>query len=489
MTTGDLYSLLGVQPGATPEEIRSAYHQAARRFHPDANANARAAEEFKRIADAYAVLSDPRRRSDYDAAVAQRGSKPLLAIRASYSREALPVLSEPQVVYTLLEISPAIRGELSDPPLNLCLVIDRSTSMQGTRLEHVRGAVLHLIDSLREGDTFAVVAFSDRAEVVIPSQPSQLEKTVAKAKVSIISAMGGTEILQGLLTGLMELHRNLSPASVNHLLLLTDGRTYGDEADCLMLARLAATDGVMISGLGIGDEWNDDFLDRLTALTGGTAAYMDSTHNVGAFIRERVRGLSSVYAERLNARIVLDAGVELETVFKVSPEPGPVPIDDPLRLGTLDKERPASLLLKFRVSPTVAGEQGLARLSLDADVISVGRQAQRLVLDLHRPVIRGAPPPAPPPALVEALAQLSHYQMQGKISEELAAGDVDSAISRLRALGTRLLASGHPDLASLALGEASRIEQTHLMSEGAKKQLKYGTRSLLAVASPASLRP
>ncbi|MGH2524521.1 MAG: DnaJ domain-containing protein, partial [Anaerolineales bacterium] len=54
MTTGDLYSLLGVPRTATADEIKAAYRNAARRFHPDANSNPGASEEFKQIAEAYA---------------------------------------------------------------------------------------------------------------------------------------------------------------------------------------------------------------------------------------------------------------------------------------------------------------------------------------------------------------------------------------------------------------------------------------------------
>jgi molecular chaperone DnaJ len=86
----DLYSLLGVDRAATPEAIERAYRRLARRYHPGINPGDRvAAETFRKIQDAYGVLSDRERRRDYDCG----GARPVAQIAATVSFEGFDFTS------------------------------------------------------------------------------------------------------------------------------------------------------------------------------------------------------------------------------------------------------------------------------------------------------------------------------------------------------------------------------------------------------------
>uniref|UniRef100_A0A674CGU4 DnaJ heat shock protein family (Hsp40) member B5 n=1 Tax=Salmo trutta TaxID=8032 RepID=A0A674CGU4_SALTR len=62
----DYYKMLGIPKGSNEEEIKKAYRRMALRFHPDKNTDANAEDKFKEIAEAYEVLSDPKKRVIYD---------------------------------------------------------------------------------------------------------------------------------------------------------------------------------------------------------------------------------------------------------------------------------------------------------------------------------------------------------------------------------------------------------------------------------------
>ena len=66
MANKDYYSTLGVNKNASDDEIKSAYRQMAKKYHPDLNKTPEAAEKFKEINEAYSVLSDKQKRANYD---------------------------------------------------------------------------------------------------------------------------------------------------------------------------------------------------------------------------------------------------------------------------------------------------------------------------------------------------------------------------------------------------------------------------------------
>ena len=63
----DYYADLGVARDASPEDIKRAYRKAARRLHPDVNPGPEAEEQFKKVSQAYDVLSDADKKRSYDA--------------------------------------------------------------------------------------------------------------------------------------------------------------------------------------------------------------------------------------------------------------------------------------------------------------------------------------------------------------------------------------------------------------------------------------
>lgn len=481
-TSSDYYSLLGVFRDATQEEIKHAYFEAAQRLHPDKNEAPGETEIFLDVQKAYDTLANPEQRAKYDATLNPEEEilRPIVQ-RVSFSRESLVRLNESQLIYALLEWKPRQNAnEFNTPPLNVCLVLDRSTSMKGEKVERLKASALHLVRNLREGDFLSVVTFSDRAEVLI-SASARLDHRKMESKLHTIMPNGGTEILQGLKLGLSEVRSNISRERVNHIILLTDGQTYGDENESLKLAEEAASLGIGISGLGIGKDWNDNFLDALAAKTGSSSGYIAEPQQIQDFLEKKFRQLANVFAENLELSYTKSPHTKLTYAFRVQPNEAHLPVENPIKLGVILRNQPVKLLLEFEVHPGAVLKDEVSLLAGDLKFIipSLSLPTSRLRISLACNVTEKADLTPPPPSLINALISLNLYRMQEKAQQDAEAGRYDDASRRLQHLATHLLSQGERSMAKTVLLEAEHLQNQQVLSEEGRKNIKYGTRALL----------
>ncbi len=475
----DPYEVLGVSPLATQEEIRRAYRALVRRYHPDSGTDEASTTRFLEIHQAYELLSDPARRRAYDRLHRERRGRKTTPFwwEVILSRQVLPALPEEQTLYVLIEIYPAKRVPTRRVPLNLVLVIDRSTSMQGERLDHVKSAAHHIIEELDSQDVLGVVAFDDRAEVIIPSQPLT-NRDYVHGKVSSIWASGGTEIHRGLLAGLEQVRRFHTKDRISHLLLLTDGHTYGDEDACLAEAHRAGREGIGITTFGIGEDWHETFLSALARETGGGCVYISEPAQARRALRETVRGLHDISVRDLWLTPRFPKSVRLESAFRCAPYIERLPqVGGEIGLGALSVDTHLSILLELVVAPMPAGEHRLMQLELRGMLPDAGRE-ERLVVDFEIEVKENVEEQPISTAIISAVSKVNLFRMQERAWQALKEGRREEARQRLEAVATRLLDIGETELARVALLEAQRLSEGEDVSERAKKKIYFGTRHL-----------
>ncbi|MBT3190568.1 MAG: VWA domain-containing protein [Anaerolineae bacterium] len=481
----DYYALLGIFRDATQEEIKRAYFEAAQRLHPDKNEAPGETEIFLDVQQAYDVLSNTEIRAEYDASLApEEEEQSLILQRVFHSRESLVRINETQLIYALVEWKPRQNErEVVSPPLNICLVLDNSTSMKGQNVEMVKAAAIHLIRSLRQQDILSVVTFNDKAEVRIPASLN-LDRRRMETKVRMLLPSGGTEIFQGLQAGVVEVRKNLSDERVNHIILLTDGQTYGDEEECLVLAEEAEDIGIGISGLGIGKDWNDDFLDELAAKTGSSSRYIAEPQEIQEFLEEKFEQLAKVFAENVELEFQTPSAVDLSYIFRLQPNAAHLSSEKELQLGVILRDQSLSLILEFSINPAAVLEDKVDLLtgSLKFEIPSQSLAAQPMRVRISRNVTEQASLEPPSPTLVHALANLNLYRMQETAQEDVASGKYNEASRRLQHLATHLLSNGERSMAKTVLLEAENLQQQQSFSEEGRKNIKYGTRALLLPA-------
>ncbi|RPI91462.1 MAG: VWA domain-containing protein [Chloroflexi bacterium] len=483
----DYYVLLGLARDATQEDIKRAYFEAAHKLHPDKNTAAGETELFLGVQQAYEVLSNPNRRMQYDATLPPETNPALpYNYKFLYSRPNLIHLDEPQMLYVILELnSPPAAREAPSSPLNVCLVLDRSTSMQGEKMDTVKATAIQVLRNLRPQDILSVVAFSDRAEVIVPAAYHQ-DKIRLEAKIQMVQPSGATEIYQGLEAGAKEVMRSLDGKRINHIILLTDGRTYGDEQQCLALASKLAEHGISISGMGIGREWNDIFLDVLATRTGGSSAYIAQPQDIKRLLLQKFNALAQTYAEEVILDAVCVEDVELAYAFRLQPEPSPIALgEDTLHLGSIWQDTPTQVIFEYVIHPKAVKSESLTIVdaTLKVAIASQIMPVPPLRIRLERPISDSPDTIPPPPQIVQAMSRLMLYRMQERAHKEIEKGNIPGATRQLKALASHLLSQGERSLAQTILLEMEYLQkQNSLTIEGSKK-IKYGTRALFDAPS------
>ncbi len=476
----NFYTKLGLSQSASQEEIRRAYRKVLLKVHPDINSKEGATELFLDIQEAYTVLSNPLTKSAYDAKKVAAYEQSPVDIQPLYSCGALRRLEEPQLVYTLIDITTTAEAHIHQKglPLNLVLILDISNSMKGSRLNTLKAAAMDIVQELDSEDLISIVTFNDRAKVIISSRQHFGNRAI-ESKIQRLTAKGGTEIYQGLEAGFKEIKQSFGVNTAHHIILITDGHTYDDEEASLELAQKAAKLDISISGFGIGGEWNDKFLDEIAALTGGGSVYIQKPQQIKQFLHQKIRHLTKIYAKNVLLDIKTAPKVTLESAFRLLPEVGLLPDSPPFTLGALRHLRTQRILLEFLVEP-IPLKIDEAVLANGEFTFKLGTREHRAPMTLRRSVVPSdTNVEAPPPEILQALSRLTLYRMQEKAQLDIAQGNHKAAAKRMKDLATHLLAKEEFSLGKTAIREASYIEAHHEFSPDGQKKLKYGTRKLL----------
>jgi len=405
----------------------------------------------------------------------------------SWGRSPLPVTEVPQVAYLLIEATPVAAPAVA-VPLNFCLVLDRSGSMQGAKLAGLKTATRGLIDTLTPDDMVTIVIFDDAVQTLVPATPA-INKAALLNAVEAISERGGTAMSLGMQAGQTELLKHTGSDRLSHMLLLTDGQTWGDEELCRTLARDLGAQGVRITALGLGAEWNEQLLDDLAEVTGGTSDYIADPEQISRFFQRAVRTAQGTVATEARLLLRLARDVTPRAVYRVTPtiaNLGYQPIgasEVAMKMGDLVADQTGSLIIDLMLPPRVAGTFRIAQAELHYTPVG-GSQPELLKQDLLLSFSSDPTAPTYHPRVMNLVEKVTTFKLQTRALAEAEAGNLAGATQKLRAAATRLLDLGELELAAKTNQQAAQLEQgTGLSAEG-QKEIKYATRRLTQKLEP-----
>jgi len=194
-----------------------------------------------------------------------------------------------QAVLRVALNTPLSADDVPNNPLDLVVVVDTSGSMlSDDRLVYVKQGLHLLIDELDEGDRLGIVSYASTATLVASLSDHSREEL--HALVDSFVAVGGTNIYDGLQIGMQMASEQLAPSRQSRVILLSDGliNQGGTEEDVVNLSTDYVAQGIGLTTIGVGDDFNVDLMRGLAERGAGNFYYVEDSSAVAEVFTEEL---------------------------------------------------------------------------------------------------------------------------------------------------------------------------------------------------------
>ncbi len=220
---------------------------------------------------------------------------------------------EQQRIYLRIGVTGHRPPRVTDrPPMNVALVIDRSGSMQGPRIEAARKAAMAAVDRLSPRDIVSVVSYDDRVEVEVPATRATNPSAI-KQKIAQLTPRGSTAIWAGMQSGANEVRKFKSREYVNRIILLSDGLANQGPSrpeDFARLGRELGGEGITVSTIGLGLGYNEDLMAQLAQNADGSHAFVQEPADLAGFLNREFDEVAGIVAQDIEIRIHVSPGLK-----------------------------------------------------------------------------------------------------------------------------------------------------------------------------------
>jgi Ca-activated chloride channel family protein len=216
----------------------------------------------------------------------------------------------------LFTVRPSQHGAAVRMPLNVCICLDRSGSMEGQPLEYAKIACDHVVDLLEPSDTLAIVTFSEQADIVMPAR-RVVNKAVIKDYIHRIVVGNTTNIFDGLTAAGSQVDSAKTIGTLNRILLLTDGEPTAGTRDFSTIIRYVSEQkqrGITVTALGFGPDYNEELVAGIARRSGGNYYYISRPELLPEMFRRELDGMMRTVARNITVKVGLPRDVSVVQV-------------------------------------------------------------------------------------------------------------------------------------------------------------------------------
>lgn len=216
-----------------------------------------------------------------------------------------------QKAYMRIALTGLDSGQSKRAPVNVAIVLDRSGSMSGRKIEEAKRAAILAIEKLRDDDIVSVVTYQSTVDVLVPATKLRDRWMITNA-IRSITAGGSTALFAGVSKGAGELRKFLDRNRVNTLLLLSDGLANvgpSSPGELAQLGRSLAREGMAVTTIGLGLQYNEDLMTRLAMASDGNHFFVEQASDLEAAFATEFRDVLSAVAQGVTIHILCPNGV------------------------------------------------------------------------------------------------------------------------------------------------------------------------------------
>ncbi|MBI9098895.1 MAG: VWA domain-containing protein [Spirochaetaceae bacterium] len=188
---------------------------------------------------------------------------------------------------------------------NIAIVLDKSGSMDGEKIERAIEAAMLAVDILGEDDILSVITYSDTVEVLVPATKVS-DRLYIKRKIASIRSDGSTALFAGVSKGADELEKFFDRNRVNRVILLSDGlANVGPESPAALgeLGSSLRRIGISVTTIGLGLGYNEDLMVRLAQKSDGNHAFVENSRDLSRIFEYEFKDILSVVAQDVTIEI------------------------------------------------------------------------------------------------------------------------------------------------------------------------------------------
>lgn len=295
-----------------------------------------------------------------------------LILKAAMSNGYISTAAQ-QDIFASIDID-AIKHEGSKrPPLNLALVIDRSGSMAGQKIENAKLAARRLVNVLEDHDRVAIVSYGSDVSVDFASARLDANNRVILMRaINSVAIGGGTNLSGGFQQGFSEVSRNKTGETVNRVILMSDGHANVGMTSMPQLTRLATTalsSDVSVTTMGVGLDYNEDIMTAMANEGAGNYHFIDQPSTIAGIFEAELEGLASTVAKNAAVAVKLAPGVTLDKLFGFAHTVAGNQVI--VSLAEFHSEETKSILMKLKANAGAEGTRPIVDVNLSyQDVVN-----------------------------------------------------------------------------------------------------------------------